>query len=146
MPPCRPVIESEALDDNEADAWPLLHIFVTAADASAPETNGVRSVFDLAGVDAGRHQHQLSRFDDHAGLRAQAQGSVNAPQARAATVVRTDGVTRCTGAAYPSRWTPADHERERARRAQQRPPKPTKRARTKSAKLRGMMTDDFYEE
>jgi len=46
-----------------------------------------------------------------------------------------DGVTRTVGAAYPARWTPEDEERERLRRAKQRPPKPTKQAKTRGHKL-----------
>ncbi|KQP02473.1 hypothetical protein [Pseudorhodoferax sp. Leaf265] len=52
------------------------------------------------------------------------------------------GVTRVAGAAYPIRWTQADHQREVERRQRQRPPRPTKGARTKSKKLRNLIGDD----
>lgn len=47
----------------------------------------------------------------------------------------TKGVLRVEGAAYPARWTAEDHKREEQRRARQRPPRPTAKARTKSEKL-----------
>lgn len=46
-----------------------------------------------------------------------------------------DGRLRIDGAAYPMRWTAADHEREVQRRARQVLPRPPKGARTKSEKL-----------
>ncbi|CAN7594610.1 hypothetical protein LJR039_004348 [Pseudorhodoferax sp. LjRoot39] len=52
------------------------------------------------------------------------------------------GVTRVAGAAYPVRWTPADHQREADRRQRQRPPRPVAGARTKSRKLRDLIGDD----
>lgn len=45
------------------------------------------------------------------------------------------GRTKVVGANYPPRWTEADHERERVRRAKQRPPKPTRKAKTRGRKL-----------
>jgi hypothetical protein len=53
------------------------------------------------------------------------------------------GVTRIIGRGYPSdRLTAEKKEQELARRARQRPPKPTKKARTKSKKLRDLVGAD----
>lgn len=52
-------------------------------------------------------------------------------------VQRADGVIRNVGAMYPAgRWTPEKQEAERARRARQRPPKPTAAAKTRGKKVR----------
>lgn len=53
----------------------------------------------------------------------------------ASRVQPTKGVLRVEGAAYPARWTAEDYKREEQRRARQRPPRPTSKARTKSEKL-----------
>lgn len=52
------------------------------------------------------------------------------------------GVTTVSGAAYPVRWTTADHKREAERRQRQRPPRPSAGARTKSRKLRDLIGED----
>ncbi len=58
-------------------------------------------------------------------------------------VVAQEGVTRVSGAQYPSnRWTAEREEQERVRRAKQTPPKPSKAARTKSRKLRDLIGGD----
>lgn len=80
------------------------------------------SVFSLAG----------SKFK----LRAK---TVAKARRHAARVQPVEGGLRVGGAAYPVRWTAQDEERERERRARQRPPKPGKGARTKGAKLRGLL-------
>lgn len=54
----------------------------------------------------------------------------------ASRIQPTRGVTRIEGAAYPSRWTEADHRREEQRRARQRPPRPVAKAKTRGKIVR----------
>ncbi len=54
----------------------------------------------------------------------------------ASRIQPTRGVTRVEGAAYPSRWTEADHHREEQRRARQRPPRPVAKAKTRGKVVR----------
>lgn len=60
----------------------------------------------------------------------------------ASRVQPTKGVLRVEGAAYPARWTAEDFKREEQRRARQRPPRPTAKARTKSEKLIALLGNE----
>lgn len=53
--------------------------------------------------------------------------------------IPADGVRRVEGAAYPARWTADDYRKEEIRRAKQRPPKPSAKAKTKSDKLKQLI-------
>lgn len=116
-PLCADVDEED--EDDEFD-FPV-HGIVSAAGLVAPVTRAPRSIFELA-------QRPVA-------TRIRTSLAAPPPPPPLPQTQRQDGVTRCLGAAYPSRWTPEDEERERQRRARQKPPKPSKRARTKSRKL-----------
>lgn len=59
-------------------------------------------------------------------------------------VERRHGLVRNVGAMYPAgRWTPEKEEAERARRARQRPPKPTAAAKTRGKKVRAWDGESF---
>ena len=115
-------LETDA--DDEFD-YPE-HRIVSATDAPPPVTTAAPSIFAMAatfiaGKPARRYDFQPS-----------------APGRLAASAVeRAAGVTRVVGAQYPAaRWTEEKAEAERVRRAKQRPPKPTKAARTRGEKVR----------
>jgi hypothetical protein len=108
------------------------HNVVAALSANALASTAPRTVFDLS-----------SRPLTMGAIGFGGTGTFDGKTARVATKVEVaDGVTRIVGAAFPARWTPEDHERERARRARQRPPKPTKRAKTRSSKLLDLIGAD----
>jgi hypothetical protein len=105
---------------------------VAALSANALASTAPRTVFDLP-----------SRPLTVATLGFGGTGSFDGKAARVATKLEVaEGVTRIVGAAFPARWTAEDYERERARRARQRPPKPTKGVKTRSAKLQQMIGVD----
>lgn len=108
--------------DDEFD-YPV-HTVVSAAATVRPTALGPSSIFDVAAILAGaKVLLKQGRFGDDAGFEVQ--------------VVRLDGVTRVQGQAYPSnRWTPEKEEKELARRARQKPPKPTRKAVTTNGKIR----------
>lgn len=114
--------ELESDRDTEFD-YPRRSV-VDASNASALASTAPRTVFDLPA-------RPLMGSVGFGGT------GVFAPiESRlVAKVEVADGVTRTVGAAYPVRWTKEDEERERTRRARQRPPKPTKRAKTRGRKL-----------
>lgn len=108
--------------DDEFD-FPVRRV-VPAAEAEPVKTRAVASIFALA-----------ASIRRPAGRPAFA-ASAPAPL-QAVAVVRSEGVTRHVGAMYPAgRWTPEKEEAERARRARQRPPKPTAAAKTRGKKVR----------
>jgi hypothetical protein len=115
--------EAVPLDDEEDDDPPVRAV-IAAGACDPPVTRGVRSIFELA-------QGPSKGLRLLAGFVCQ----VNEPAARIRQSLRVAGTTRCTGTAYPSRWTLEDEERERRRRAKQRPPRPPRRAKTKGKKL-----------
>lgn len=58
-------------------------------------------------------------------------------------VERTSGVTKCVGARYPAnRWDERRVEQDRQRRAKQKPPKPSRKAKTRGKKLLALVGDD----
>jgi hypothetical protein len=124
--PLRIVLREPERDDPE----PLpVHRLVSAADAPPVETRGVASVFTLA--DASKAAHAMRTF----GRFGAASGFEPAPY----RVERSyaDGTVRMI------RQRPEDteewQERERIRRAKQRPPKPTRKAKTRGKKLLEMI-------
>lgn len=117
-------------DDDPLVKLPIIHRTVPAAERSMPVTSGASSVFARGAILA------VQQMAAEARARRKAEGTPGEakPLYR---VVRKAGVTQC------ERILPQETEewaeRERARRARQRPPKPTKAARTKGAKLLGMI-------
>lgn len=126
-------------DDADVELIPIVRRYVSAKGQPMPKTEAPRSIFDMA-VAAGKALRGHGRFGDAAGFKA------NPPPVHGSRMVAkvqvSNGVTRFTGAAYPSRWTAEDDERERQRRARQKPPKPSKKARTRSRKLMDMIGSD----
>ena len=118
--------------DTEFD-YPA-HVVVRAGDAPLLQIDTPRSVFDLA--DIGRQFRLRERFGDAAGFE-------NSPPVR---IERTAGVIKHVGASYPVRATGEDIERERVRRAKQRPPKPSRKAKTRSRKLLDLIGVDDGDE
>lgn len=116
-------------DDDGVDDMPPVRRTVDARTTSTPVTRAARSVFDIGIAAAAQRLTTTGRFGDSAGFKASAPLSVKAK------VERTSGVTKITGASYPSRWTAEDEERERQRRARQKPPRPPKKAKTRGKKL-----------
>lgn len=102
------------------------------AKASPKPRPALASIFAMAdAAAAARKLRAGGRFGAASGFRA------SPPPAKRPTIQREEGVVRCTGAAYPSnRWDAERIEQERARRAKQRPPKPTRAAKTRGKKVR----------
>jgi len=119
--------DTETDADAEGDAeLAIIRRWLPSTDtAPAPKTRGLRSVFDLATLSA-------------TGLRL-CQGPPRKPAADGARFIETQrdaGTTRVVGGQYPDgRWTAAREASEIARRAKQRPPKPTRMFKTRSKKL-----------
>lgn len=114
-------------DDEGDDADAVVHRIVPAAGRAKPATRGLPSVFDLGRQDATR------------GLRLAMQPASGASdQDRKFTQAQRDaGTTRVIGGQYPAdRWTAEREAHELARRARQRPPRPTRKARTRGRKVR----------
>ena len=113
------------------------HRIISAAEAGAARTIAAPSIFALAARIAAKSKRGPHRAPAAAFL-------PSAPGGLASVAVeRSDGLTRNVGAMYPAgRWTPQTEEAERVRRAKQRPPKPTRQARTRSAKLLGLIGED----
>lgn len=107
---------------------------VLASSAGAYATDAPRSVFDL-------HRRPLMGSVGFGGT-----GLFSTEPKIVRKVEVADGVTRIVGAAFPVRWTAEDEERERVRRAKQRPPKPTRKAKTRSRKLMDMIGVDDGDE
>lgn len=107
-------------DEPDVDALvtqPIIKRTVSAADAAPLPIRGPASIFDMA------HQRKpitvrMERPQEGASFRR---------------VARDGGVTRCVR--IQEQDTAEWQEREAARRARQRPPKPTAKAKTKSRKL-----------
>ena len=109
-------------DDDPLISAPMIRRTVSAADAEPLPVRTGGFIFDLA---------DLSLSSPSIAPHAQA------PLTR---IERTDTGVRCT------RILPQDtaewQERERARRARQRPPKPTQRAKTMSEKMRAVLDSE----
>lgn len=116
------------LHDDDADDSPVIRLVVPAEGLPIPPAaaNAPTSIFQLAdrpvAIRTSKNDEPISACYAHLSVAL--------------------GVTTVAGAAYPARWTPADQVREVERRQRQRPPRPTARARTKSAKLRDLIGDD----
>lgn len=130
-------------DDDSDDApdlgppvEPFLHLVRSAAGLPAPRTDGIPSVFRLA--TAGALGARLFSGPPRA---------ANDGAQRVSEILRDAGVVRCTGRHYPAdRWDAERVEKERARRAKQRPPKPTRKAKTRSRKLLEIIGDGLYDD
>jgi len=121
--------DADLIDDG--DTLEVVRRWVKARAVPMPKGLGPASIWDLGrdGVGAELDQQKL-----HRGPRV---------RSRVAAVVDLgEGRRRVVGAAYPPRWTGEDFERERLRRAKQRPPKPTKKAKTRSRKLLELIGPD----
>lgn len=132
VPPADAVTYENDDDDDDFCAPPVRRV-VPAAQAQALTGLGPASVFTMADAAA------ASKALRSGGRFGSAEGFEPAPPyaERRATVTRADGVTRCTGSQYPSnRWDEAREEQEKARRARQKPPRPTKRAKSRGRKVR----------
>lgn len=117
------------VDDDEDDK-PIRRI-VPAGIEAPPPTRAPVSIFTVAKVLRVCKQRRKARPEPVRG--------------EPTKVIEVDkaGVTRVVGRGYPSdRWTPEKEQQELARRARQRPPKPTRKARTKSKKLLDMIGSD----
>ena len=112
--------QGEAIDLDPFCAAPVIHRVVHAAQARPPRTSGVRSVFDMA-------TSVISKPP-----RASQTSPEPEPQ-RYGRTLREGGVTRHIAMRYDetAEWA----EKERARRARQKVPRPTQAARTRSRKL-----------
>lgn|GEM_PF-2484830 len=117
-------------DGFEDDADPWLYpaqTVIEAASATPVRTAAPRSVFELAQAVA--TLKACGRFGNAAGFETTAPPTLS-------SVTKAGDVTRCSGSRYPSsRWTEERFEQERVRRAKQRPPRPTKRAKSRGRKL-----------
>jgi hypothetical protein len=108
-------------EDDEQDEWsaaPPVRLVVSAAGRQPPKTVAPRSIFDVAGSSIPRTR-----------LR-----SAECPVQRARKVVELGDGHRRHIALLPQE-TEEWAERERARRARQRPPKPSEKMRRKGRKL-----------
>lgn len=116
-------LDGEDLDDDPFVAAPIVHRVVLALDAEPPQTTGIRSVFDMAAA-------VLSKP-------AKPPKPEQTEPPRYGVTLREVGVTRHVARRHDEteEWA----ERERQRRARQRVPKPTKRARTRGRKLLEMI-------
>jgi hypothetical protein len=130
---------ADDLGEAAVDEYPLIRIIVAAIGCRPPRTKAVRSIFDIGTAGNGLDLLSMGRR-----FAVPPSAPDEAPGARIVRCLREPGTTRCVGALYPVRWTPEQEEQEAQRRARQRPPRPTKGARTKSKKLRDMVgTDDW---
>ena len=118
---------SEDIDDT-----PVVHLLVPAAGQPIPATVAPRWVFEFvpAGTRPGRQD--------------KSQEPVSAGYAGRVSVASSESGLKVIGAQYPSaRWTQDRADREQARRARQRPPKPTFKSRSrKLSRLLGDIGDD----
>lgn len=102
------------------------HRVIAAADAPPPVTRAHASIFAMAATFMKGQPSRRYDFD-----------ATTRPGALPVQVERAAGVTRVVGAQYPAcRWTEEKAEAERIRRAKQRPPKPSARAKSRGKKVR----------
>ena len=118
---------SDEIDDN-----PVVRVLVPAAGQLIPATVAPRWVFELVPM-AVRPRRQDKN-----------QEPVSAGYAGRVSVASSESGLKVIGAQYPSaRWTQERADREQARRARQRPPKPTFKSRSrKLSRLLGDIGDD----
>ncbi|MBP9148691.1 MAG: hypothetical protein KBG00_07900 [Rhodoferax sp.] len=116
------------IDDDEIDDAPITRVLVSAKDAPPPAITAPRSVFELASVAT------------HAKHGSKANGGVKFGQAKYRKV-QLDGRTVNIGIRYPAdRMTTEKAQAEEARRAKQRPPKPTRGYKTISKKFQTLVS------
>jgi hypothetical protein len=120
------LFDAQDAPEVEPGDVPFEHRRVDARSVAPPQTFAPASVFAMAAAMVKRG----GRFGHADGFRN------SKPPKQRVTVERDGGVTRIVGAQYPAnRWDAERHEQERIRRAKQRPPKPTRKAKTRSRKL-----------
>lgn len=120
--------EDEPVDDDPFCASPVIHRVVHASRARPPQTSGIRSVFDMASSARALQLVQVHHLNS---------GDEEASRLRYSRTIREAGVTRHIAMRYDEteEWA----ERERARRARQKVPRPSKAIRTRSRKLLEMV-------
>lgn len=112
------------LDDTDLgpDEPPPVHNLVSAADQPLPDTRGWPSIFDFAGYvglnPGATHAPPLKATNDRKSLEIQDQVHLS--------IVRSVGLVRCRRVHYLD--TVAWQEKEQARRARQKLPKPPKQS------------------
>ena len=108
--------------DDEIDDCPVLRVLVPAAGLAIPATRAPRSVFEFVPVTKPKRQDKNAE-------------PISPSYAGRVSVASSESGLKVVGMAYPSaRWTQERADKEQARRARQRPPKPT--FKSKSKKLR----------
>lgn len=120
-----PRVDAEDEDDALVTA-PIIHAWVSAQDCPPPKTRAPRSIFDLAASQV------IAEAMCRRGFRPDPEPKT-IQQAAHKQVVREGGVTRCTRLHHTD--TTEWQEREAARRARQKVPKPPKKAKTIGRKL-----------
>jgi hypothetical protein len=115
--------------DDEDDDAPIQRI-VAAGTEAPPITRAPVSIFTVAKVLRVCKKRRKARLEPVRGEPTK-------------VIEVQEGVTRVVGRGYPSdRWTPEKEQQEVERRARQRPPKPTRKARTRSKKLLDLIGAD----
>lgn len=132
--PTRRILSMPSLGscDDELNDDPLpVHRIVPAYGQSLPVTSGFVSVFDMAAMS--KHLPPLRLSSSRASKRA----ATRIQDAAHLAIERDIGIVRVRRIHYLD--THAWIEQEAARRARQKPPKPTAKAKTKSRKLIDMV-------
>lgn len=120
--------EADTFLDDEIDDQPVIRRLVAATDVPPPAIRAARTVFELA--DAPLHAKHGSK----------ANGGVKYGAAKYRKELQ-DGKTINVGTAYPAdRMTPEKASAELARRAKQRPPRPTSAFKRMSTKLQALIS------
>jgi hypothetical protein len=121
---------SRSADLDEEEDEPILQRVVSAGTEAPPLTRAPISIFAIKKVLKVCKQRRKTRGDI---VRIEP----------TLVVEKSPGVQRVVGRGYPSdRWTQEKQTREEHRRARQTQPKPTRKAKTKSKKLRELIGDD----
>lgn len=112
--------DDEPVDDDPFVIAPVVHRTVLALDAEPPQTTGIRSVFDMAAAVLSKPPRAIQK-------------PAEPEPPRYGRTLREVGVTRHIAMRYDetAEWA----EKERARRARQKVPRPSKAIRTRSRKL-----------
>lgn len=114
-------------EDDEIDDAPITHIITSASNAPPPAIIAPNSVFALASIAT------------HVKHGAKAKGGIKYGQAKYRKE-QQDGRTINIGTRYPDdRMTEEKAAAEIARRAKQRPPRPTKSYKSISAKFKALV-------
>lgn len=132
---------AERADDlgAEVDDAPPVRRLVPASLVRPPATQAVRSVFELP-----KACLPMAKIAGDLHARGPSGSPQPSSEKRYLQATREDGRLVCRGAQYPNnRWTAEAIEREAIRRAKQRPPKPTWKAKTRSRKLRDLIGDAY---